>query len=396
LGLDLELLKWLEKYTFPAESKFSDLTFAEKVYHASVKRHLMNGTTTCVYFATIHKEASLLLAKLCEQMGQRAYIGKVNMDRMAPDFYVETTENSLADTEKFIIELNDKKYNLVSPIITPRFVITCTSELMNGLSQLAKKYNLPIQSHVSENKGEVQFVKSLFPTEESYTQTYDSHGLLTDRTIMAHGIFLSDKELDLLRDRKSTISHCPLSNFSIKSGVMDVKRALAHGVNVGLGTDVSGGYSPSMLNAIRTTIIASTAMMSNLHHDYRNVDAMIQNFLSESDNQKQQESPAYQTITTAEAFYLATMGGAISLGLQNKIGNFEESKSFDALVVDVDAQGGPIDAFLSEYEILYDQQKLNDEEARSEKRVMDMFERFIYNGDDRNIVRIYVQGEQRL
>ena len=335
------------------------------------------------------------MARICERIGQRSFIGKVNMDREAPDFYVESTEESLTETERFIEEILSMKSPLITPIITPRFVITCTERLMTGLSQLATKYNLPIQSHVSENTGEVQFVKQLFPNEKSYTNVYDTHGLLTDRTIMAHGIFLTDDEMKLLSDKKSTISHCPLSNFSLKSGMLDVRRALKFGVNVGLGTDVSGGYAPSMLNAIRTTIIASTGMMSSYHHDYSNIDQMINNESFAGHPSNQDEYERYETLNTCEALYLATMGGAKSLGLEERIGNFESGKAFDALLVDVDVENGPIDPFLTEYELIYDHQQLSENE-RVYKRLLALFERFIYNGDDRNISSVFVQGVNRL
>jgi len=395
LGLDEELLVWLNKYTFPAESKFSNLEFAEKVYNAAVHNHLRNGSTTCVYFATIHKDASLLLARICSKFGQRAFVGKVNMDTMAPEFYIESTEDSLKNTETFInemIQLDGEKNGLVQPIITPRFVVTCSSELMKGLSQLAKKYNLAIQSHISENKGEVQLVKKMHP-EANYTLVYDEFGLLTDKTIMAHGIFLTTKELELLKQKGTTICHCPLSNFSLQSGIADVRRLLDAGVKVGLGTDVSGGYSPSMLNAIRTSIIASSAMNAHFSHDYKNLDATVNKFLVDA-NKNEQEKPKYNSLTTNEAFYLATMGGAVAIGLQDKIGSFEAKKAFDALLIDVNVPNGPIEPFLAEYERIYDLQQPISEEAREYKRVETMFQRFIYCGDDRNIQSIFVQGKK--
>lgn len=393
----LTIIKYIytQKYTFPAESKFSNLEFAERVYNAAVHSHLRNGSTTCVYFATIHKDASLLLAKICSKLGQRAFVGKVNMDIMAPDFYIESTENSLKDTESFIneiMQLDETKNGLVQPIITPRFVVTCSPELMKGLGQLAKKYNLAIQSHISENKGEVQLVKRMHP-EANYTLMYDEFGLLTDKTIMAHGIFLTVKELELLKQKGTTICHCPLSNFSLQSGIADVRRLLDAGVKVGLGTDVSGGYSSSMLNAIRTSIIASSAMNAHFSHDYKNLDATVNKFLKDA-NKEDQEEPKYNSLTTNEVFYLATMGGAAAIGLQDKIGSFEAKKAFDALLIDVDVPNGPIEPFLSEYESIYELQQPFSEETREYRRVETMFQRFIYCGDDRNIQSIYIQGKK--
>jgi guanine deaminase len=157
LGLDMQLLEWLNTYTFPAESKFKDVNFARRVYEKCVRRHLKNGTTTALYFGTIHAASCVILGEIARSLGQRAFIGKVNMDRESPDYYIESTEQSLQDTETFIQNLlKVDNGDLIRPIITPRFVITCTSELMKGLARLGEKYEVPIQSHVSENKGEVE------------------------------------------------------------------------------------------------------------------------------------------------------------------------------------------------------------------------------------------------
>jgi guanine deaminase len=393
LGLDMQLLDWLDTYTFPAESKFVDPTFARRVYEKCVRRHLKNGTTTALYFGTIHAESCIVLGHIAKKLGQRAFIGKVNMDREAPDFYKETTEDSLRDTETFIqniLKIDDG--NLVRPIITPRFVITCTSELMSGLGRLGAKYDVPIQSHVSENKGEIQFVSKLHPECSSYTEVYDKHGLMTAKTVMAHGIYLTDEELQIFRNRQSMISHCPLSNFSIHSGVCDVIRALRFGVKVGIGTDVSGGYAASMVNACRTTMIASSSVYSAKVQDSDDVNETVNRFL----NEKEKHDNDYEPLTLAQVFHMATLGGASGVGLEDRIGNFEIGKDFDALIIDIDVEGGPIDAFLDEYDFLYGharKAKLEEEEAEK-KKVMDMFERFMYCGDDRNIISVYVGGEK--
>jgi len=259
-GIDLTLLDWLNKYTFPTEKKYQDLKFASEIYNKVVQRTLQNGTTTACYYASLHLEATKLLVDIVSQKGQRALIGKVCMDRNSPVDYVESTQDNLNNTEKLIIHCQSKNVNLITPIITPRFVPTCTDELMKGLSELAKKYNVPIQSHISENKGEVEWVKELYPNLKNYAQVYDQHGLLNNKTIMAHGIFLTDEELVLFRERKSGLCHCPISNYSLHSGILDVIRALNAGVKVGLGTDISGGYSPSILQNIRAAIIASSTL----------------------------------------------------------------------------------------------------------------------------------------
>ncbi|KAI9356593.1 hypothetical protein BD770DRAFT_389661, partial [Pilaira anomala] len=244
-GMDLQLLEWLESHVFPCESAFKDVEHATTAYTKVIKRFLLNGTTTCSWFATIHLGACKKLVDIIEDLGQRAYIGKVNMDQNSPDYYIESTESSLDDTRAFIEYVQEKKNHLVTPVVTPRFAITCSTELMQGLGQLANDYNVPIQTHLCENHDEIDFSCSLFKDSKDYTSIYDDHQLLTERSYMAHCVHMTDEEITVLADRKTGVAHCANSNFSLHSGVCDVRRFLDKGVKVGLGTDVAGGFSPS-------------------------------------------------------------------------------------------------------------------------------------------------------
>uniref|UniRef100_UPI00398E4979 guanine deaminase n=1 Tax=Pristiophorus japonicus TaxID=55135 RepID=UPI00398E4979 len=349
-SLDLPLLQWLIKYTFPVEAKFKDLKFAEDIYTKVVKRTLRNGTTTACYFATIHTESSLKLCDIIDKFGQRAFVGKVCMD--INDLfltYKETSREAVSETERFVAELTKRKYPLVKPIVTPRFVPSCTSELLQHLGSFANLNNLHIQSHISESRPEVDAVKKMFPKCKDYSEVYDTHGLLTDKTIMAHGVYLSDEELKLFHKKGAAISHCPNSNISLCSGLFDVRNALNHKVNVGLGTDVSGGYSPSMLNAVRGAM-DTTKILS----------------LKSSD---------YEKLSYKEAFRLATLGGSQALGLDNLIGNFEVGKDFDAVLVNTSVPSNPFEVF-------------------PEDTQLDIFQKFLFLGDDRNMVEVYVAGKQ--
>jgi len=347
-GTDLQLLKWLERYTFPVEAKYADLRFAQEVYQKVIHRTLSNGTTTACYYATIHCDASKLLADLAKKFGQRAFIGKVCMDRNSPANYVETTESSLEDTERFIQYIqNSIQSPLITPVITPRFVPSCSSGLMKGLGELARKYKIPIQSHICENRGELSWVKELHPEHGSYSQVYDAFGLL-ENSIMAHGIYLSNEELNLFQEKNARLCHCPLSNFTLKSGILDVRNVLNYGIKIGLGTDVSGGYSSSLLDAIRSSLIASNTLQ----------------FSNEN----------YVPLDFKEAFALATLGGAQVLGLEEKIGNFFPGKSFDASIIDPYANHSNFDLF----------------ECDS---TLDAFQKFIFLGDNRNISEVFVNGK---
>ncbi|TSR04282.1 Guanine deaminase [Bagarius yarrelli] len=297
--LDLPLLDWLKTYTFPVESRYENLDFAKDVYTKVVGRF--------TYLAYKHN------------FGQRALIGKVCMDRndMVPD-YTELTEK-------------------------------CKDETDRDLGKTAKNNDLHIQSHISENKEEVQFVKELFPDCTSYTDVYVKHGLLTNKTVMAHGCYLTDEELKIFHKRGAAVSHCPNSNISLMSGMLNVRNVLKHKVKLGLGTDVAGGYSSSMLDAIRRAVDTSKVLCM--------------------------QNAALQPLSYREAFYLATLGGSEALSLDDCTGNFEVGKDFDALRVNPCAPGSPIDLFSGD-----------DTEI--------ILEKFLNLGDDRNIVEVYVAGKQ--
>ncbi|KAG0309550.1 hypothetical protein BGZ98_001291 [Dissophora globulifera] len=349
-GHDQPLLEWLDTFTFPRESKFADKDYARKLYTKSVARSLRNGTTSACWYATIHLEACKELVQIIQEQGQRAYVGKVNMNQNSPDFLIETTESSLRDTRAFIEYVQDVNTKidhkpLITPIITPRFAISCNSELLTELGKLAAEYDLPIQSHLCENQNEIGFTMSLFPDSANYTAVYADHGLLNGRSIMAHCVHMKDEELDLMKEKKAGISHCANSNFNLKSGMADVRKMLSKGIKVGLGTDVAGGYSPSILEALRASRTASVA---------RDADT---------------------TLLVAELFYLATLGGAHVMELQDTIGNFEVGKEFDAILVNTSTEDSPVDIF-----------DHDDIESK--------FEKYLFLGDDRNNEQIFVQGKR--
>lgn len=367
LGLDLPLLDWLETYTFPSESLFREPTFARKAYHAAVKRHISFGSTTCCYYATIHLESTKVLVEVIKELGQRAYVGKVNMDRNSPDnLREESAEQSLKETEDLIkYMLADRSDHTdsgrIKPIITPRFVPTCSDELMSGLSKLSNDYNVSIQSHLSENTGELEWVKSLYPDIANYARVYDKFGLLKHNTIMGHGIYLSEDEIKLLKSRGTSIAHCPNSNFSLTSGICQAKKLVKkYGLKVGLATDVSGGYNPSMIDAMRVAIMASKALS-----------------ISQNSTGSKNEEVFDHTLSTENAFYMATMGSAEALGDGQIIGSISKGKRFDAVCIDLSGFFG------ADYE-----------HADTSINLRKSFERLVYLGDDRNIKKVWVNGLQ--
>uniref|UniRef100_A0A2K5EEI8 Guanine deaminase n=1 Tax=Aotus nancymaae TaxID=37293 RepID=A0A2K5EEI8_AOTNA len=349
-SVDLPLLDWLTKYTFPTEHRFQNIDFAEEVYtrvvvsilKSTVSETNMPSRSFCVCFT--------------DKFGQRAFVGKVCMDLndTFPE-YKETTEESIKETERFVSEMLQRNYSRVKPIVTPRFPLSCSETLMGELGNIAKTRDLYIQSHISENRDEVEAVKNLYPNYKNYTDVYDKNNLLTNKTVMAHGCYLSAEELNVFHERGASIAHCPNSNLSLSSGFLNVLEVLKHEVKIGLGTDVAGGYSYSMLDAIRRAVMVSNILLINKVNE--------------------------KSLTLKEVFRLATLGGSQALGLDSEIGNFEVGKEFDALLINPKASDSPIDLFYGDF-------------------FGDISEDFIHDsliflsGDDRNIEEVYVGGKQ--
>ena len=231
------------------------------------------------------------------------FVGKVNMDRNSPDFYIENTEQSIIDTRWMIEKSN---FLHTKPIITPRFIPTCSDTLMKELSNIIKEYNLPMQSHLSENENEILWVKKLCPWSKFYGDVYDSYSMMNNKTIMAHCVFSSDDEIDLMKKTNTFVAHCPSSNASLSSGIAPIKKYLSKNLNVGFGSDVAGGYSLSIFNEMVIAILMSK---------------MYQKYIDKNQN----------PLTINEVFYMATLGGGEFFG---NVGSFEKGYEFDAIVLD--------------------------------------------------------------
>lgn len=382
-GMERPLLEWLAHTTFPTEDTFSDVEYARNNYNTVVKRTLRNGTTTACYFATIHTDASIVLADAANQNGQRAFIGKVCMDHNETyQKYRETTEESIEETKRFVEVLKEKKYDRVKPIITPRFAISCSERLLNELGIFANDHDLHIQSHISESPAEIKEVLRLFPGYNNYTEVYNRNKLLTNKTVMAHGCYLTNEELRVFRERGAAISHCPNSNISLCSGHLDVRNALNHRVKMGLGTDIAGGYSISLLDAIRKAVETSKILFierskvkqENNEIDNEQKENMIPNGINrDAQNDLMKTETIPNVLCYKEAFRLATLGGSEALSIDHLTGNFEVGKEFDALLIDTEAKDSPFEVFSN----------ISKEE---------MLQRFLYLGDDRNIKAVYVAG----
>ncbi|KAG6962436.1 hypothetical protein JG688_00008599 [Phytophthora aleatoria] len=348
---DVPLMQWLGTYTFPVERSFEDPKVALKWYSALLDTMLSQGITTAQYFATIHVEATKILADLVELRGQRGLVGLVSMDRNAPDNYVSSSvDGCLRDAEEFIQYALSKDNELVKPVVTPRFVPTCSLQLMKGLGALAKKYDVHVQSHIAESKDEEAFVETLHPGRRD-TELFEEAGLLTQKSCMAHAVHLKEDELEVMHRTGTAIACCPLSNFFFANGFLDVRKVLDKFVDVGLGTDIAGGYSPSMLRAIQTCVLTIKAL----------------------EIQEGTSGAPTQPFDFKNAFWLATMGGAKALKLENDTGSFAVGKCFDAILVDVN-RGHNL--MFSERDTL-----------------MDVFQKAIHNADNRNFAKVFVKGK---
>ncbi len=340
IGLDLELIDWLNTYTFKIEKDFKDTDYAREVYPHFVKTLYDLGTLRSCIFGTIHNKSNEVLIQSLIDTGLIAYVGKVNMDRNSPVELTEKSCDSIQETEELIVKYRNNHF--VKPIITPRFAPSCTEELLSKLGHLAKKYNVPVQSHIAENKNEVLWVKELFPDSTSYADVYKRFGLLGQtKTLMAHGIYLDEEELKLVKDPNVFLVHCPDANLNLTSGIMPVTTCLDAGIQVGLGSDVGAGHSIAM-NQVIVHAVQSSKMRYRVFKDNR-------------------------ILKHSEAFYMATRGNGIFFG---NTGSFEPGHSFDALVI---RDTLPLAEKLNPLELLY---------------------RFLYCGDDRSIETRFLEGKE--
>ena len=287
-GLDMELLPWLNTYTFPEESKFSDPAYAGGIYERFAQALVAAGTTRACVYGTIHTDTVLLLMDILARAGIKAYVGKVNMDRNAPKTLCEDTEGSIRETARWLREAA-QRHPLVRPILTPRFLPSCSSPLLTALGETAREQGLPVQSHLSENVSEVAWVRELEAASSCYGQAYAKYGLFGGKvhTIMAHCVHSCGEERDLMARNGVYMAHCPDSNSNLASGMADVRGMLSAGVHVTLGSDLAGGCSISILDVAAKAIRISKLLQS---------------------------AGGGKCLTVPEAFYLATSAGAEFFG----------------------------------------------------------------------------------
>ena len=343
IAMDLELLPWLQNYTFPEEMKYADLAYAGRMYRRFVYDLWRVGTMRSCVFATIHTAGTRLLMQLFQEAGLGALVGKVGMDRNSCDGLTEPVEEMVKGYEALIAEFNAPDAR-VRPIITPRFIPSCTPEMLRACGELAARYQLPVQSHLSENRDEVAWVRELEKESSCYGDAYDRYGLFGQTpTVMAHCVYTKGKELKLMKRRGVMVAHCPTSNLNLSSGIAPVRHFLDEGLCVGLGSDISGGHD---LSIFRVMVYAIQVSKANC-----------------------QQHPKWPFLTLPEAFWMATKSAGRFFG---QVGSFEPGYEFDALVID-------------DSDLNHDRYSL-----------LERLERYIYLGDDRQIVHRFCRGKEIL
>ncbi|KAI9369118.1 hypothetical protein BJX61DRAFT_177559 [Aspergillus egyptiacus] len=364
LGQGLHILDWLNEVTFPIEARFADTGYAKSIYEDTVADFLRQGITTASYYSSRHAEATKILAEICHKRGQRALVGKCNMDRNAPEFIREmSADDSLKETEECIAHIralpgcdDANGTALIKPVVTPRFAISCTPDLLGGLGELVKRdKTLAVQTHFNKAQQEIDATRALFPQfNGSEADLYEHYGLLNARSILAHCTIMTEHEKNRVSALNCGVAHCPIANMAVGGGFMvaPIRDFLRRDIKVGLGTDSGGGWASSMLSVMRQAMIASNA----------------REVLSDGKE---------QALSIGEVFYLATMGGARVLNLETRIGSFEIGKEFDAVWVTTTRGLGSA--------------MTPREEGDSLRR---MFEKFVMTGDDRNIAHLFVRGRR--
>ena len=335
------LLEWLNRYTFPTERKFEDPAHARRVAQAFYDELLRNGTVAALIFSTVHATATDIFFEEAERRGFRGIIGKTMMDRHAPEYLLDRSARQSYDESRALLTKWHGR-GLLRYAITPRFAPTSTPEQLELAGQLKREFpDAWVHTHISENPNEVRWVQELFP-EAEYADVYDRYGLLGDRTVLAHGVWLTPEELDLLSRRGARISHCPNSNLFLGSGLFPLHRVLGAGVTVGLGSDIGAGTTPSLFNAM-------------------------------ADAYKVQQVQGV-SLSPFHLWYLATLGGARTLSLDGETGSLEAGKSADFVVLDLHATS-----------------LLTLRTARATS-CEDLLAGLIFMGDDRAVERSFIGG----
>jgi guanine deaminase len=339
-----DLFQWLTLYTFPFEKRLSDKTYADKTAEAFIHELLKNGTTSAMAFATIYPQAVDALFEAAEKRKMRLITGKVVGDRNLPDFLIETPDQAYQASKELIKKWHQKPGTRLLYSISPRFVPTTTEAMFEKMGALKKEFpDTHVHTHISETVRDVEWSKEL-SGRELYLDSYEKHGLIGKGTLLAHGVYLKDQEMKRMSETNTGVAFCPTSNLFLGSGLFNLQKAEAHGMRVGMGTDVGAGTSFSMLQT--------------LNEAYKVLQLQKQD------------------MTALKGLYLATLGSAQALGIDQFVGNFTPGKEADFVVLDFEG-ATPLMQRRMEF-------------SRSlEERLFGL----MILGDDRSVLATYIAGE---
>lgn len=301
------LLNWLNNYTFPTEERYQNPEVCKE--HATIffDNLVKNGTSTAVIYLTSKFESSELAFEAAEKCGLRVIMGQVLMDRNSNERLLLDPDQAIIESERLIKNWHGYGNNRIQYALSPRFAISCSEKLMKMTGVLAEKYDCYIQTHLAENKQELLEVRKLFPEYKTYTEIYERAGLLNEKTLLGHCIYMSDEELVLIKRTNSKMIHCPSSNRFLSSGIFPFRNYNDLGIDIALGSDVAGGYSLNMLNELKEAIETSK---------YISMEKNTEKILS-----------------IEEGIYHISLGAAKVLSLDSKLGSFDKGKEADFLII---------------------------------------------------------------
>lgn len=328
-----DLLTWLKKYIYPAEMRFQNPEVAREAAKRFFTNLLRSGTTLAVLYSSCHMEATDIAFDEARAFGIKAIIGKVQMDQNVPEELLEEKKTSILESIELIEKWHGYDNNRLMYAFSPRFGPATSEALLKEIGLFANRYGAYIQTHLSENKKEVEWVKRLYPQYSSYTSFYEAMGILGKKTLLAHSIYLSEDEYKILKDTESKVVHCPTANLFLHSGRMDLNKMKSFGITFGLGTDIGAGLHFSMLKVMRDMYFLNP-------------------------------------ISPKEAFYYVTRAASKALDLENEVGLLEAGYDADIVVLDSESiqkgNGVDIDRALSS---------------------------LMFRGDERAVKAVYVRGK---
>jgi guanine deaminase len=338
------LLTWLERSVFPEESKFVDLSYAEHIADRFCDHLFSQGTTCAAVYSSSHYGATDLLFKRMAHRGLRGDFGLTLMDRGAPEALLNPKEQASEDCERLISDWHRHDRDRLRFCVTPRFGLSCTPELLRMAGDLSERHHLLMQTHISENPLELTATAQAFPTSVDYLGVYEDHGLLSERSLFAHCIWLTESEWDRVADSRASITHCPDSNFFLGSGQMPLREIADRGVRMGIGSDIGAGRSFSLRRACARAYDASRITQSE--------------------------------VTPSELLWWATRGGAFAMGREAQVGCIDVGFEADLIAV----RPPPFFEMSSDWS--------NDETAR------EMISQLIFCEDWGGVEAVLVRGDQ--